>query len=89
MHILNTRTRYQFNKYFFLRSIIQYDSSAERVPTDFLASYQFVPGTVAHFGYSALIEQRDFRDGRWIRGEGDYLTTTRGLFFKASYLYRF
>ena len=89
VHILNTRTRYQFNKYFFLRSIIQFDSSAERVLTDFLASYQFVPGTVAHFGYSALIEQRDFRDGRWIRGEGDYLTTTRGLFFKASYLYRF
>ena len=89
VHILNARTRYQFNRHFFLRSIIQYDSSAERVLTDFLASYQLVPGTVVHFGYSALLEQRDFKDGRWVSGEGDYLTTNRGLFFKASYLYRF
>jgi hypothetical protein len=38
---------------------------------------------------SALFEQRDYRDSGWVNAEGEYLTTTRGLFIKASYLYRF
>jgi hypothetical protein len=89
VHIVNTKTRYQFSRFFFVRSLIQFDSSQKRVLTDLLASYQLVPGTVVHLGYGSLIERRDFRDGRWVPGEGDYLTTSRGVFFKASYLYRF
>ena len=89
VHIVNTRTRYQFSRFFFVRSLIQFDSSQKRVLTDLLASYQLVPGTVVHFGYGSLIERRDYRDDRWIPGEGDYQTTNRGIFFKASYLYRF
>jgi hypothetical protein len=59
------------------------------VLTDFLASYELRPGTVAYVGYGSLIERRDFIDGQWTLGVGDYKTSQRGLFFKASYLHRF
>jgi hypothetical protein len=59
------------------------------VLTDFLSSYELRPGTVVYVGYGSLIERREFVDGRWIANEGTYQTSRRGLFFKASYLYRF
>jgi hypothetical protein len=80
VRIVNMRSTYQFNKHFFLRAIEQYDSSARRALTDFLASYELVPGSVVHAGYGTLIERK--------LGE-DYRTVRRGLFFKASYLHRF
>lgn len=81
VHIANLRSTYQFNRHLFARAIIQYDSSRKRVLTDLLGSYELMPGTVAHIGYGSLIE----KPGR-TRG---YFSTTRGLFFKASYLHRF
>ena len=89
VRIINTRTIYQFNKYFFLRAILQFDSQRERLLGDFLASYELRPGTVLFAGYGSLMERRAFQDGRWVPLEGSYLTTQRGLFFKASYLHRF
>jgi hypothetical protein len=89
LDIINTRTTYQFTRALALRGIAQYDSARKRVLTDFLGSYEPRPGTVVYAGYGALIEQRDFIDGQWIAQRGDFLTTQRGLFFKASYLYRF
>jgi hypothetical protein len=89
LDIINTRTTYQFTRALALRGIAQYDSSRKRVLTDFLGSYEPRPGTVVYAGYGALIEQRDFIDGQWLPQRGDFLTTQRGLFFKASYLYRF
>jgi hypothetical protein len=80
VHIVNTRSTYQFNKHFLIRVIEQFDSSRKRLLTDVLASYEFVPGTVFHAGYGSLYES--------LNGE-EYLTTSRSLFFKASYLYRF
>jgi hypothetical protein len=80
VHIVNLRTTYQFNKRFFVRAIEQFDSSRRRLLTDLLASYEIVPGTVFHAGYGSLFENRDSRE---------YLTTNRGIFFKASYLHRF
>jgi len=80
VNIINTRTTYQFNKHFLVRALEQFDSSRRRLLTDVLASYEFVPGTVVHAGYGSLLE-KDTPDG--------YRTTSRGLFFKASYLYRF
>ena len=77
-----------------MRLLAQYDSSEHRVLTDFLASYEFVPGTVFHAGYGSLYER-----GRSDPVAGDtnspihleesYRATNRGLFFKASYLKRF
>jgi hypothetical protein len=87
--IINSRTTYQFSREFFIRAIVQYDSSRYQVLTDFLASYELRPGTVVYAGYGSLIEQRGFRDGQWIPGEGAYAASQRGLFFKASYLHRF
>ena len=89
LDLVNTRTTFQFSKQFFLRAIAQYDSLRARVLTDLLASYELRPGTVAYAGYGSLYEKRQFLDERWVPGSGDYLTTRRGFFLKASYLYRF
>ena len=87
--ILNTNTTYQFTRTFAIRGIAQYDSSRYRVLTDFLSSYELRPGTVIYGGYGSLIERRDYRDGEWVPGHGAYEPSRRGVFFKASYLYRF
>ncbi|MEW5982895.1 MAG: DUF5916 domain-containing protein [Acidobacteriota bacterium] len=87
--VVNTKTTYQFTPQFSVRGIVQYDSSRRRVLGDFLLSYEVRPGTVFYAGYGALLEQRDYRGNAWVPGEGTYLTTNRGLFAKASYLYRF
>jgi hypothetical protein len=89
LHILNTRTTYQFTPHLFVRGIVQYDSSQARVLTDFLGSYELKPGTVMFAGYGSLLQQREFRDGTWLPGQGRYITTQRSLFFKASYLHSF
>jgi hypothetical protein len=87
--ILNTNTTYQFTRTFAVRGIAQYDSSRYRLLTDFLSSFELRPGTVIYAGYGSLIERRDFQDGEWVIGEGRYRASQRGVFFKASYLYRF
>jgi hypothetical protein len=80
VNIVYLRSTYQFNKRFLIRAIEQFDSSRRRLLTDLLASYEFVPGTVFYAGYGSLYERV---------GTDPYRTTNRGLFFKASYLYRF
>ena len=87
--LVNTRTTYQFTRALAARAIIQYDGQRERVLTDFLGSYEPRPGTVVFVGYGSLYERRLWQDDRWLEHQGEYLTTRRGLFFKASYLYRF
>jgi hypothetical protein len=87
--VVNTRSVYQFTKEFYLRAIVQFNSDEDQILTDFLASYELRPGTVIYGGYGSLIEQRAFEDEQWIPNRGAYLTTRRGLFFKASYLFRF
>jgi hypothetical protein len=89
LDLIYSRTTYQFSRQFFVRSILQYDSSRSRVLTDFLSSYELRPGTVVFAGYGSLIERREHLDGQWISNRGDYETSQRGLFFKASYLHRF
>lgn len=89
LELVNTKTTFQFSKQFFIRGIAQYDSLRERVLSDFLASYELRPGTVAYVGYGSLYERRAFIDDVWVEQTGAYLTTRRGFFFKASYLYRF
>jgi hypothetical protein len=89
VHIVNSKSVYQFDKHFLVRLLEQFDSSSHTVLSDLLASYEFVPGTVFHAGYGSLYEQRNFEDGRLVPNAGDYLTVSRGLFFKASFLHRF
>ena len=94
VNIVNAKTTYQFNKHFLMRLLAQYDSSRETVLTDFLASYEFVPGTVFHAGYGSLYEKGfgsvEPVPGVTPAGTSDrYLMINRGLFLKASYLRRF
>jgi hypothetical protein len=89
VNLVNTRTTFQFSKSTAARAIVQYDSNEGRVLTDFLGSYEPRPGTVLYAGYGSLYQKRGYENDEWIDGEGLYLTTRRGLFMKASYLYRF
>jgi hypothetical protein len=89
VNIVNSKTTYQFDKHFLVRFLAQYDSSAKRLLTDLLASYEFVPGTVAHVGYGSLYEDSAEFLNRPPLANDKYLMINRGLFLKASYLWRF
>jgi len=89
VNVLNTQTTFQLDRHFFLRAIVQYDSSLHRVLTDFLASYELMPGTVAYAGYGSLIERREWDGQTWTPGAGNYSTSQRSLFFKTAYVHRF
>ena len=85
--ILRGRTTYQLNKYLFFRAIVEYNSFRKRLPTDLLASFTYIPGTVIHIGYGSAYEKIDWRDERYVDADR-FLETRRGFFFKASYLWR-
>ena len=89
VNLLYSKTTYQFNKYFFLRAIIQYDSMEKRLLTDLLASFTFIPGTVIHLGYGGLYENRKWQNNQWIYQQGDMINIQRTIFAKVSYLWRF
>jgi hypothetical protein len=89
VNIIYSRTTYQFNKYLFVRAIIQYDSYKKNLLSDILASFTFIPGTVIHLGYGGLHEKQDWKDEQWIPGHGSLQNMRRSFFFKASYLWRF
>jgi hypothetical protein len=89
VHIVNSRSTYQFNRYFFLRASLQYNSWEDTLLQDYLASFTLIPGTVIHFGYGSLSERRDIREGQWEKGEGDLHPIRESIFFKTSYLHRF
>lgn len=65
--IINSRMTCQFDKHFLVRLIAQYDSSARRVLTDLLGSYELVPGTVFHAGYGSCTSAADSMQFRRIR----------------------
>lgn len=88
LDIYNLHTTYQFNKYFFIRGILRYDSLQEKLLTDFLASFTLIPGTVVHLGYGSLYLKNQWQENRWVPGQGELLKMRDGLFFKASYLWR-
>lgn len=79
-HIVNIRNVYQFTREFLIRAIAQLDTSRRRMLTDFLASYELMPGTVIYAGYGSLLGREETES---------YRPTARAFFFKASYLARF
>ncbi len=89
VNLLNTKTTFQLDRRFSVRGIVNYNSSAHRIITDFLASWELLPGTVVFAGYGSLIERQEWDGGQPRLGEGPYRTSERGLFFKASYIHRF
>lgn len=92
-HILVSRTTYQFNKYLFVRALIQYDSYRKMVLSDLLASFTLIPGTVLHLGYGSLYENRQWNpiDRLWLTDTGinQFYQTTQSFFLKVSYLLSF
>jgi len=86
--ILRGKLTYQANRYFFLRLIGEYNSYRENLLTDFLASFTYIPGTVVYLGYGSVYERLSWDGMSYVRDDS-YLETTRGFFFKCSYLQRF
>jgi hypothetical protein len=86
--IARIRITYQPNEHFFLRAITERNAYKRQILTDYLASYTYVPGTVVYLGYGSLYKKVAWESGMY-RDADHYLEMQRGLFFKASYLYRF
>lgn len=85
--ILRSRTSYQVNKYLFFRGIIEHNAFRDEVLTDLLVSFTYIPGTVMHLGYGSLYREQRW-DGTSYVPADDFMETRRGIFFKASYLWR-
>jgi hypothetical protein len=86
--ILRSRNTYQVNKYLFLRAIFEYNFYYDRLTTDALISFTYIPGTVIHVGYGSAFQKLEW-DGRDYVRNDRFLETERGFFFKLSYLWRF
>ncbi len=88
--IYRNKTTYQINKYLFLRAILEYNAYYDKLTTDFLISFTYIPGTVIHLGYGSLYEKVSYDPN-----QADYIASNnykemlRGVFFKASYNWRF
>lgn len=85
--ISRARLTYQFTQSFFLRAIVEYNGFRRQMLTDLLASYTYIPGTVIYLGYGSLAKKQEWENGIY-RPADHYLDMQRGLFFKASYLWR-
>jgi len=84
------KATYQFNKYFFLRALLQYNSLQEVLLSDFLASFTLIPGTVIHLGYGGQYDKRTWLTNEdYISRVGELYNVKRSLFAKISYLWRF
>ena len=85
--IVRNRLIYQVNKYLFFRAIVEYNSYRRQLLTDLLASFLYIPGTVIQLGYGSLYEKTRWQDEAYVNSDR-FLEMRRGLFFKASYLWR-
>ena len=78
---------YQLNRYFFLRGVVEYNNYRRQLLTDFLGSFTLIPGTVMYAGYGSLYEKIAWENDDYVSSDR-FLETARGLFLKASYLWR-
>ena len=81
------RLTYQMNKYLFFRGIVEYNAFRKELLTDLLASFTYIPGTVIQLGYGSIYDKIEWVNGEY-READRFLEVKRGLFFKASYLWR-
>jgi hypothetical protein len=85
--IIWNRLIYQLNKYLFFRVIVEYNTYRRQLLTDLLASFLYIPGTVIQLGYGSLYDRTRWLDGEYVNVDR-FQETRRGIFFKASYLWR-
>jgi hypothetical protein len=92
VHIFRSRNTYQINKYLFVRLIVQYNSSTRLLAPNLLTSFTYIPGTVIHLGYGSNYVQAAWdpnqpEGGNYV-DSNRFMEMDRGIFFKASYLFR-
>ncbi len=75
------------NRFLFFRAILEYNTFRRTLVTDFLASFTYIPGTVLHAGYGSLYERTTWVGDRPVPASS-FEEMRRGLFLKASYLWR-
>jgi len=85
--IIWNRLVYQVNKYLFFRVIVEYNTYRRQLLTDLLASFLYIPGTVIQLGYGSLYDRTRWLDGEYVNVDR-FQEMRRGIFFKASYLWR-
>ena len=85
--IVRSKTVFQVNRFLFFRGIFEYNSFKRQLLTDLLASFTYIPGTVLHAGYGSLYERTRWDAMGYVPGQR-LIETRRGLFLKASYLWR-
>ena len=78
---------YQVNQYLFFRAIGQYNDYREELTADFLASFNYIPGTAVYIGYGSVFDKVRW-DGSDYVGSDTFLQMKSGLFMKMSYLWR-
>ena len=78
---------YQFNKYLFIRGILEYNGFYKSLLSDFLLSFNYIPGTVFYVGYGSLHDSVNPIGERPFRPDQPY-DMDRGVFLKLSYLFR-
>lgn len=81
------KVTYQFNKYLFVRGILEYNGYRKSLLSDFLVSFNYIPGTVFYVGYGSLFPSLDFTQVQFFRPDSPY-DQIRGVFLKLSYLFR-
>lgn len=83
--ILRSQNTFQLNKYLFFRGVLEYNSYKERLGSEFLISFTYIPGTVIQLGYN-LNAEKNLLNVNQIPNEN--LQANQNLvFFKASYLF--
>jgi hypothetical protein len=85
--ILRNKLTFQLNKYLFFRGVAEYNDYHRKLLTDLLLSFTYIPGTVIQLGYGSLFEKTRWREDGYVPDDR-FLEMKRGLFFKASYLWR-
>lgn len=89
-HISRARLTYQVNAHLFFRVITEYNAFRRQRLTDLLASFTYIPGTVVFLGYGNLQRRQAWDElERQNRDSDRWQSFQRGLFFKASYLWRY
>lgn len=81
------RLTWQLSRTLFLRGIVEYNEYHDELTTDLLASFTWIPGTVVHAGYGSLYDKLAW-DGEGYAPTDDFREAVRGVFLKASYLWR-
>lgn len=85
--IIRSKNTFQFNRYLFLRAIVEYNTYKKNLLTDLLVSFTYIPGTVVHLGYGSLYDKIRWENDRYV-DHHRFLETRRAFFFKISYLWR-